>query len=119
MDAAREMLGIAEVKANGEMMSQEEVKRLVEIKRLLPKRTLKPLRKSGETMVYTFPHDIWHVVCGYLETLSLLKIEKTCKALYYKFNKPCSLCDNNMMLLDHQCASPWRRHYALCMSPFS
>ena len=49
------------------------------------------MRRKG-TEVYMFPHDIWHVVGEYMQTLSILKLEKTCRAMYLKYNKKCIDC---------------------------
>jgi len=41
---------------------------------------------SGEN---AFPRDIWHVIGEYLETLSIIKLEKTCRGMYKEYNKEC------------------------------
>ena len=45
------------------------------------------------------PGDVWHVIGGYLETLSILKLEKTCKSMYVKYNKKCLDCDQATLTL--------------------
>jgi hypothetical protein len=57
------------------------MKRLIELKRLFKgKRILGPVKLKGNCeRVYRFPHDIWWIISQYLETYSLIKLEKTCK----------------------------------------
>ncbi|CDW76712.1 UNKNOWN [Stylonychia lemnae] len=84
--------------------------RIVALKRKFPNKILKPL-KPRRTQVYAFPHDIWFMVVEYLETLSVLKLEKTCMSLYLIFNQVCDVCDNKTMTLNSKCKHFWRKQY--------
>jgi hypothetical protein len=90
---AGELLGIPAIKKDGSVTSKVEVKRVIEIKRRMQEDGA-PLERpskvrTGSSDMYTFPADIWTIIIGYAETYSLLKLEKTSRALYNDINRNC------------------------------
>ena len=82
-------MDITRITKIGRLRTDDDMKRLIELKRLFKgKGILEPVKLKGHCeRVYRFPHDIWWIIGQYLETYSLIKLEKTCKAFYKKYNE--------------------------------
>jgi hypothetical protein len=112
LERACEVLGVRVWKEGGEgKRSEGELRREIALRRMFGVRAIEGaavVRRKG-TEVYMFPHDIWHVIGEYLETLSILKLEKTCRAMYLKYNKKCTDCEQGTLSLGSKCTNFWRR----------
>lgn len=110
LDNYGDFLGIDDEDVGSTTM--DEKLRIVALKRKFNNKILKPLKfREGGFRMYTFPYDIWHVISKYLETLSVLKLEKACIGLYHLFNEQCNKCDSKSLRLHEDCNHTWRFHY--------
>jgi len=98
IDNAEDVLGVPKTRANGVALTQIEREALVEKRRLLRKTRVESVVLKGPGKAYAFPHDIWHMITSYTDALSSLKLEKTCRDLYTRFNKKCQTCDDSVLL---------------------
>lgn len=116
IDSASDLLGIPSSSLG---LSIEENKRIIDLRRKFSKRQLTPMDLSEKDQpTYRFPFDIWYFLIKYFDTLSLLKIEKTCKSLYQLANKNCNHCCPQTLTLSQKCQSIWRLHYLANDCPY-
>ena len=94
-----------------ERRDDNELRREIELRRMMGVRALEGAAeiKGKGKVTDRLPHDVWHVIGEYMETLSVIKLEKTCKSIYVKYNKKCVDCDQETLTLSPKCTNYWRR----------
>lgn len=120
LESACEILGVTIYSKRGERRADKDLKREVELRRMMGVRALEGPVEMGKAKYQNraFPDDIWHVIIEYIETLGVLKLEKTCKTFYIKFNKQCKDCEQETLTLSPDCTNFWRREYVKNDMPF-
>ena len=57
------------------------------------------------------PYELWMIIISYVPIDALLRLEKTCRALYFILNLNCKQCNHKTFTLNNDCQSNWRFVY--------
>ena len=63
------------------------------------------------------PYDLWLIIIDYVPFVSLIRLEKTCQAMYIMINQFCKECNVKSLTLSAECKSSWRIHYSIMGCP--